>query len=264
MFESRLRPSTQIVEAEWLAPRLRAFGSGVAAVVPDEFPAYIRILHPARGVKDEPITWADVAARSESTMHRLVQFHAIARSDPFDSRRHSPFGVDPPESGNLPANLLIALCEILAEHTSTGESCWFCLWDGYGWIHGGAEMVFVPLGHTSSSAGPVPIPPALPPEVLQGPKVTLPGRDYFLLNGPLTAARELGHRTRWGSFFPQSPNLFWPQDRTWCVASEIDLFCTFVAGSEKLAETLLADLRFEAWRVFPGDSITWDSDNINT
>jgi hypothetical protein len=67
-----------------------------------------------------------------------------------------------------------------------------------------------------------------------------------------------------GSFSPQSPNLFWPQDRTWCVASEIDLFCTLVAGSEKLAETLLGDARFEAWRVFPGNPITWDSDDINT
>jgi hypothetical protein len=138
VFESKLRPSTQIVEAEWLAPRLRSFGSGVAAVVPDEFPAYVRILHPARGVgvKDEPITWADVAARSGSIMHRLAQFHAIARSDPFGSSRPSPFGIHPPDNGNLPVHLLVALCAILAEHTSTGDSCWFCLWDGFGWIYG--------------------------------------------------------------------------------------------------------------------------------
>jgi hypothetical protein len=82
VFESKLRPSTQLVEAKWLAARLRAFGSGVASIVPNGFPAYVRILHPARaaGVKDEPVTWAEVAARSGGTMHRLVQFHAIART----------------------------------------------------------------------------------------------------------------------------------------------------------------------------------------
>jgi hypothetical protein len=61
MHNSGLRPSTSLVEAESLAPRLRSFASGVAAIVPDEFPAYIRILHAARGVNGEPVRWADVA-----------------------------------------------------------------------------------------------------------------------------------------------------------------------------------------------------------
>ena len=82
VFESKLRPSTQTVEAKWLAARLLGFGSGVASIVPNRFPAYVRILHPARaaGVKDEPVTWAEVAARSGGTMHRLVQFQGQIRS----------------------------------------------------------------------------------------------------------------------------------------------------------------------------------------
>ncbi|HTU46518.1 MAG TPA: hypothetical protein VMF91_15730 [Bryobacteraceae bacterium] len=92
MLNSELRPSTQVVEAEWLTPRLQAFGSGVASIVPNGFPAYVRILHPARaaGVKDEPVIWAEVAARSGRTMHRLVQFHAIARTNPFGTGAPSP------------------------------------------------------------------------------------------------------------------------------------------------------------------------------
>jgi hypothetical protein len=86
------------------------------------------------------------------------------------------------------------------------------------------------------------VPPALLTELLHGPKVSLPYRDYLLFT-PLEAASELGWTSPWGDFDPQSPNLFWPQDRTWCVASEIDLFCTLVAGSEALAEALLADPR---------------------
>ena len=268
MFESKLRPSTKIFEAQWLAPRLRGFGSGVASIVPDGFAAYVRILHPARaaGVKDEPVTWAEVAARSGGRMHRLVQFHAIARTNPLDTGSPSPFGVDPPENGNLPPHLLTVLCDVLAEHTSTQESCWFCLWDGYGWIHGSpaaSVIVFTPPGDTSGNAGEHSVPPGLPVEVLQGPKVSLPHREYFLFSGPLHAAGELGWTTPWG-FDPQSPNLFWPQDHAWCIATEIDLFCTLVAGPEQLAEALVADQRLEAWRVFPDDPVTWDSDKVNT
>ena len=79
MDQLRLHPSSQLGEAEWLAPRLATFGPGVASVVPGGFPAYSRILHPARGMHDEEIRWADVAVKSGSTMHRLVQFDAINR-----------------------------------------------------------------------------------------------------------------------------------------------------------------------------------------
>jgi hypothetical protein len=75
---------------------------------------------------------------------------------------------------------------------------------------------------------------------------------------------QLGWAHPLGGFFPLSPNLFWPQDHAWCVASEIDLYCTLVAGSEALAQTLVGDPRLEAWRVGPADPIAFDSDQINT
>jgi len=48
------------------------------------------------------------------------------------------------------------------------------------------------------------------------------------------------------------------------VATEIDLFCTLVAGSEALAQALVGDPLLEAWRVQPADLIAFDSDQINT
>jgi hypothetical protein len=112
--------------------------------------------------------------------------------------------------------------------------------------------------------GSIPVPPALPAEVLEGPRVRLPGRDYLLFAGPLAAVPQLGWTSPGGGFFPQSPNLFWPHDHAWCVASEIDLFCTLVAGLEELAEVLVGDPRLEAWRVRPANPIAFDSDQINT
>lgn len=70
---------------------------------------------------------------------------------------------------------------------------------------------------------------------VNAPRVKLPDRGYFLLEGPLDAATDLGWNVG-DAFFPQSPNLFWPQDHGWCVASEIDLFCTLVAGSQVMVK----------------------------
>jgi hypothetical protein len=253
-----LHPLADVSAADWLGPRLRRFGSAVAAVVPDGFPAYVRILHPVRGPDNRPVRWAEVAAWSGRTMDRLVQFHAIARPTAWMPRDPAPWDGQPPPDGNLPADLLGILCATLAEHTSTTDSCWCCLWDGYGWLSGSPSVGI--LGRRGS----LPVPPAFPPKVLDGPRVRLPHRDYLLFTGPLAAASQLGWVSPGGGFFPQSPNLFWPRDHAWCVASEIDLYCTLIAGSEALAQALVDDPRLEAWRVQPGDPIAFDSDQINT
>ena len=189
MNDQALHPSADVTAADWLRPRLRRFGSAVSAVVPDRFPAYVRILHPARGPKGQPVRWAEVAAWSGRSMHRLAQFHAISRPSSAARANPTPWdGEDPPE-GNLPAELLRILCAALARHTSTPESCWLCLWDGHGWLHGSPSVAIM------SNHGSIPVPSAFPAEVLEGPRVRLPGRDYLLFAGPLAAApiRALTH-----------------------------------------------------------------------
>src|ERR1700688_3200784 len=94
------------------------------------------------------------------------------------------------------------------------------------------------------------------PDAVHTSLVHLPWRDYLLFDGPLEAATEFGWSLTEECFIPHSPNLFWPQDHAWCVATEIDLLSTLFAGSESLAQNLLADPRLEAWRVFPEDHIT--------
>ena len=92
-----------------------------------------------------------------------------------------------------------------------------------------------------------------------------PSRQKILsFKGPVVAATELSGIAPGKVIWLQSPNLFWPQDCAWCAASEIDLFCTIVAGSEALIGSLLANPHLETWRVFPGDPIAYDSDEINT
>jgi hypothetical protein len=99
--------------------------------------------------------------------------------------------------------------------------------------------------------------------VREGPRFEIPQRAFYLFEGPLDAAGELGHRPRPDVFFPQSPNIFWPNDHAWCVATEIDLDSTYVAGSNALAKALLAEPGLEAFRVQPTDAIGHDSDKVN-
>jgi hypothetical protein len=55
----------------------------------------------------------------------------------------------------------------------------------------------------------------------------------------------------------QSPNLWWPADRSWCIASEIDLPWTYVGGSEELITAVLDAAELEA-------STAWTTDPINS
>ena len=171
---------------------------------------------------------------------------------------------------------LSALCEVLAADTASPERCWFCLWEGWGWIAGSSSGPAAIVAAGQGPARSVRVPPAFSAEIMDGPRVSLPGRDYILFEGPLTAATEMGWHG--GALLsatypeldvdpdwlqPQSPNLFWPVDRAWCVATEIDLDSTYVGGSRALIESLVQDARFEAWPAHLDDPIDAASDTIN-
>ena len=263
MTNNRIHPSSRIAEAAWIADRLASFASGVTAIVPKNFEAYVRIFHPGKDHDtNQFIRWSEMAAMSGRTMHRLAQIHAINGLDITD--------VDPsgPRSGNLPPQLLKALCETLSENTATPEACYFCLWEGYGWSpDAGGRITFTPLGYEGPAEEPFSYSDSVP-EFIRNAwssewRVHLPERDYLFFEGPVESATEFGHYLTADHFLPQSPSLFWPRDRAWCVASEIDLYCTLVGGSDALVESLIANPALEAWRVFPDDPITSDSDTIN-
>ena len=120
-------------------------------------------------------------------------------------------GAQPPRTGTLEPDELEALVDVLAPFTATPQSCRFGVWDGY--------------------AGIVPA----------GPRVEIPGRSLGLYAGPIEAAGVLLVFPTW-----QTPNLWWPDDRAWCVASEIDFCSTYVGGSLALIERVLGDERLEA------------------
>ena len=75
-------------------------------------------------------------------------------------------------------------------------------------------------------------------------RVKAPGRDYLLFRGPLDAVMSFLHRD--DGFWGYSPNMWWPADRAWCVATDIDLFDTYVGGSTECIEAVLGNPDLEA------------------
>ena len=92
-----------------------------------------------------------------------------------------------------------------------------------------------------------------PTTVMAGPRLHHPYRDYLLLTGPLDAATDLGYWPTTDWFIPQSPNLIWPSDHSWCVAPEIDFRFTLVGGNTDLIDAIVADPTVEAWPVGAAD-----------
>jgi hypothetical protein len=59
------------------------------------------------------------------------------------------------------------------------------------------------------------------------------------------------------------PNIWWPDDRAWCVASEIDLPYTYVGGEQGLIEEILTHPALEALPARLDHKMTADGDKIN-
>lgn len=170
-------------------------------------------------------------------MQPEVWFEEISTPRPGCGQGRRPWDSDP-DQAELPEQQLLTLCQVLAAHTGSNHA-WYCLWEGWGWLH----CAMLRIGAYAGDDPPPPSPgahvrplPAFPPEILHGPKVRMPDfdRTYLLFEGPIDAARELGGWVDWGDvreFERQLPSLWWPDDRAWRVASEIDFEVIYVGGS---------------------------------
>ncbi len=143
------------------------------------------------------------------------------------------------------------LAEILSKYASRPSACWFCLWDGYGYLHPGgtawmvaARPPFARLQRTFRLAQLRWSRPRMS-TFRDQPRVKLPYRDYLLFSGAVSD----------GAGWDDGPNLWWPDDRTWCVASEIDLDDTFVGGTSALISDLLAEPVLNAVPATPEEAL---------
>jgi hypothetical protein len=247
-----------VTPARWIADRLHPFAQDAGAIIPPGFDAYARIFHPATrrvGLTEVPVTWREIAEANLRAHHPEMQFGALVTrvgTTVFDERAAQPGLFDGwPQVGSLPLELARALVSLLSRHTSTPEKCWFAAWEGWG------DPVFAHFGGSSdASAPPLPTVVARP----KRPKFNTPGRGYYIAHGPLTAALE----TVYGVVqHYQSASIWWPDDRAWCVATEVDFDWTYVGGSAACIAAVMGDPRLEALPAQLSDGVTWVSDPIN-
>ncbi len=246
------RPVTDLSPADWIVAGVER-DDGVGSLLPAGFEAYARVLHPAaqwRGGEPRAVTWAEVAQANKRRLHRLVQFDALIG---VDRDEQSDYAV---ATGEIPDEVQGPFFELLSRHTDDPDDCWFGLWDGWGGLGSDPSATTLvltepgdPTPHVQRTS------PPYPPEVIDGPRISLPGREYILLRGPLSGIGEVRDEL-W-------PSLVWPGDRAWCVATDIDLDSTYVGGSAALIAELLDDLRLETWTAQIEDRVDVGADEIN-
>jgi hypothetical protein len=161
----------------------------------------------------------------------------------------------PLQENGLDPKALAVLCERIGERYSVSD-CWF---RAVGGLRMGSHWPRQPTpDHRGRSASPGRRPalcphsqsngdePTFPVEVLEGPKLRLPHREYLVFRGPLMIGE---HHFGW--FEAHAPDLLWPEDRAWFIATDTDLSSVYVGGSARLIADILDEDRLAAVVVQP-------------
>lgn len=242
-------PTRDLALANWIAPRLRPWGPGhgtpVASVVPGGFGAYARILHPVEDDDGTPLRWSDACRESGATAHALMQWTAITPARLVN--RSSPM------QGSLGATQLAAVLDHLP---ATGELTQ-AFWIGWGQYNGGSARFGWNEDGTTWHEDVPPLKPFADPTF---PVFTLPHREYVLYRGPVTPGADLRGEP---DEHAQSPSLLWPDDHSWCLATEVDFDSTLVGATPEVVDAILADPRLEAWPVESWDDLSLGGDRLN-
>jgi hypothetical protein len=240
----------------WIADRLLPWsaevGTRVCAIVPTGYEVYARVFHHAEErVGSESICrrWSELAQRSGRQMHPAVQFDRFAWPHP-------------PQTGSLDRQEATGLVSMLRAYTSTPNNCWLAIWHGFSQLTGsvgtrvtGGRGLRAWLRRRRAVHGDM---FERPSELADAPTVSLPGREYFLYRGPIDVVPRFGHVP--GHL--QTPNMWWPEDRAWFVATEIDFDSTLVACTRACATALLAS-ELEVMEVSPETRLDIDGDTVN-
>ena len=200
-------------------------------LIPDDFDAYVRVLFPIFEPPPADRNYVEI----------LYTWHDTAlRNGRQPHRLMDLVGIGPDHDDALHGGTLVpqtlastqetALISILANHTASARS-WFVLW--YGDYHGSAVIAEQSLI-----------------EVDQGPS-----SPYCVFTGPHRAWKDFWTYPRW----------WWPEDRSWCWQTGLDLDmtnCAYLGASHDCAEDIFASTVIEAVVAQPDDAV-FGTDTVN-
>lgn len=284
----------EVSRGQWIVDRAGSWAT-VGGVAGDGFEAYARILHPVEARREDltvtiewgqhPVveksvwTWSMIAERTGRIMHPLVQSRRLTNNEQlmdFDDgwRLHQiPEGWFDPR-----------LLSLLTTHltTSTPDDIVIAIWNGWALpnqMQAYAQISSDPVrdsdaerwqrefarSHQEALAA---VSSDFREAVRSGPHLEFPNRDFVLLQTSLAELGDpdwgIGAGIGWtGGDRDPSPQMVWPEDHAWVVASEIDWDSTIVAGSRSVVDAILFDAALEVFEVNATDDLTWDGDLIN-
>lgn len=168
------------------------------SLLPAGYAAYRRIFHTIEKDDRSESSWEVVAAWSGKARHPLAQFEELAASSSPNSGE-MPWDGRPPREGTLSARQLsLMLVPLLAGTTATRIVA--CWWEGFVSATEGNHIDHDRLRYRIE-------------------RTDVPDESALMIEG-------------------KSPQFWWPEDRPWCVASNIDLHSTYVGCSEQVADKL--------------------------
>jgi hypothetical protein len=259
---SGVEPSTEVESASWWVDRLHPFARDVGSVVPDGFAAYARVEHTT--ADDGSGSWEGGLARPvlQALLPHLEQATSTPGTcwfglwDGYGSVARGAGG-SPDEPGAVawmrwrwhqwraPSNPTYYLVS-----DATGWRRWALLRLAR-WRLGVRARRWNRRIHMVTRRCGV---------------VDAPDREYLLWSGPVAAAAASSVPPDWPLFAEDwdavelsgpldGPNVWWPADRAWFVASEIDLAWTYVGGPQALIDAIVGDQRCPTEPTTPTDPI---------
>lgn len=269
MWPHAFEPCHDLSAAEWIGPRLLAWGTEngtpVTGIVPVGFDAYVRVFHPAGApAPSETVTWQEIAHWSGRRFHPLAQFERMSLP------ARPLWGPSPFDQAPFRGTLIPAACDVLVQQlaglTTTPSVCYFALWEGWGVLSGGWSMLKA-VHHSDDE------PDAIEAEIVEFqrqvallPRFEHPHRSYLLGRGRIGVACDLYRQPLGPYSWPRlglTPQLWWPADRAWVVATDIDFDSTIVATTNAGAEALLNGEGLEALPVPSDGRLDLDGDLVN-
>ena len=209
-----LEPEIDTGVADWIVKRSQSCLSvnrcclDIGPLLPKVFDTCARVLHPAELLTQSreyaPVRWSEVASWNGCSVHALTQFHEITNIYRWN-------GMDlgsRPEEGSLPDTEMRILSELLKGFTGSPDLYHFGFWDGYG------QAEFDPAFQNYPKAG-------------------IGDRDYYLFRGRLDLEQAEN------AFEFHSPTFWWPDDRAWCVVTDIDSMDTLIGGRAACIQAVL-------------------------
>ncbi len=192
-FGDHVRPAATIAPAEWIGRSCLGTPGTVGALVPTGYESVLRVFAPAPCPED---WWP------------------------------------------LYRDLFSVVASIGERHTSSPDRAWFAIWEGHGFdkatthiAHRGPlddetrralERERARLREEDRRRN-----AAIRAALDQFPRFARTDRTYYLMEGPVAAVTQLSYP---GFDGWRNPDLFWPDDRRWFVATDVDFWSLYIGG----------------------------------